>query len=333
MSASNLVSVIGGSGFIGTNVCRILEKEGVKFEILDLKRSISFPNETKIVDIRDKEKLRNAMSGGTVIHLAAVHRDDVSDKSQYYMTNVDGTQNVCDILSERETSRLIFTSTVAVYGFAPENTDEAGEINPFNDYGKSKFEAEKVLRKWHEASSDGRDLIILRPTVVFGEGNRGNVYNLIQQITSGKFVMIGAGKNRKSMAYVKNISTFISHFIEDGKGYQLYNYVDKPDFDMNDLVRSVRNKCFDSNNIGLRVPYALGMSCGYIFDVISKLTGKKFPISSIRVKKFCSTTAFKSAAHDVPGFVAPYSLGEGLEQTLERDFINPQKDQEIFLTE
>ena len=51
-------------------------------------------------------------------------------------------------------------------------------------------------------------LIIVRPTVIFGEGNRGNVYNLFKQIASNKFLMVGDGNNKKSLAYIGNVVAF-----------------------------------------------------------------------------------------------------------------------------
>ena len=57
----------------------------------------------------------------------------------------------------------------------------------------------------------------MRPTVIFGEGNRGNVYNLLNQIANGKFMMIGSGDNQKSMSYIGNIIAFIKFMIEENK--------------------------------------------------------------------------------------------------------------------
>jgi nucleoside-diphosphate-sugar epimerase len=96
--------------------------------------------------------------------------------------------------------------------------------------------AEDVYRQWREKDPENRSLIIVRPTVVFGEGNRGNVYNLLNQINSGAFAMIGNGKNKKSMAYVENLAAFLVKCIESDEKYAVYNYVDTPDFTMNELV-------------------------------------------------------------------------------------------------
>ena len=111
---------------------------------------------------------------------------------------MNGAENVALVCEEKNIDKIVFTSTVAVYGFAAPGTDETGEINPFNEYGRTKFEAEEKLRAWHERGENS--LIIVRPTVIFGEGNRGNVFNLLNQIASGQFLMVGRGENKKSMA-------------------------------------------------------------------------------------------------------------------------------------
>lgn len=83
-------------------------------------------------------------------------------------------------------------------------------------------------------------MTIIRPTVIFGERNRGNVYNLLKQIGSGRFLMVGKGTNYKSMAYVGNIVAFIKYNLDNVSiGYNVYNYIDKPDLNMNDLVEQV----------------------------------------------------------------------------------------------
>lgn len=135
---------------------------------------------------------------------------------------------------------IIFTSSVAIYGLNKHNPDENHPHDPFNHYGKSKWQAEEVLREWYNKAPTERSLTIIRPTVIFGERNRGNVYNLLKQIAGGKFMMVGAGTNYKSMAYVGNIVEFIKYKLKNvAAGYEVYNYVDKPDLNMNQLVAEV----------------------------------------------------------------------------------------------
>ena len=82
----------------------------------------------------------------------------------------------------------------------------------------------------------------------------------------------------------------------------------------------------------IKIPYLLGMMGGYGFDFISVLSGKKFSISSVRVQKFCATTKF-DASKVRSVFKSPYTLEEGLNKTLEHEFINKQEDDILFYSE
>ena len=325
------ITVIGGSGFVGTNLCRQLALKQQDFEIIDLKMSNQFPDKCKIGDVREVETLRNTITGDVVVNLAAVHRDDVREKSEYKRTNVDGAENVALVCEEKGVNKIVFTSTVAVYGFAKPGTDENGAINPFNEYGRTKFEAEEKLRKWHAQGDNS--LIIVRPTVIFGEGNRGNVFNLFNQIASGKFLMVGKGDNKKSMAYIGNIVAFLETCVATDQKYGVYNYVDTPDLTMNELVLQVRAKLKGKSGVGPRLPYWLGIILGYTADLVAKLSGKNLPVSSIRVKKFASSTEFRSAKASLDNFKPPFLLSDGVERTLQSEFISPDPNREIFYTE
>jgi nucleoside-diphosphate-sugar epimerase len=325
------ITVIGGSGFVGTNLCRQFSLKQQDFEIVDLKMSNQFPEKCKIADVRDVGSLRAAITGDVVVNLAAVHRDDVRDKSEYQCTNVDGAENVAQVCSEKGIKKIVFTSTVAVYGFAEPGTDENGKINPFNEYGRTKFDAEEKLRSWH-ANGDN-SLIIVRPTVIFGEGNRGNVFNLLNQIATGKFLMVGKGENKKSMAYIGNIVAFLEACIASNQKYGVYNYVDTPDLTMSELVSQVRQTLKGKRGVGLRLPYWFGMLLGYVADAVAKFSGKNLPVSSIRVKKFISSTEFRSAKASMDNFKAPFSLSDGVQKTLHSEFISSDPNREIFFTE
>ena len=120
------ISIIGGAGFVGTNLCQQLSMRQKDFEVIDLKLSQQFPERSKIADVRDVDALRSAITGEIVINLAAVHRDDITDKTEYQTTNVDGAMNLVSVCSEKGIKKIIFTSSVAVYGFAEPGTDELG---------------------------------------------------------------------------------------------------------------------------------------------------------------------------------------------------------------
>jgi nucleoside-diphosphate-sugar epimerase len=325
------ITIIGGSGFVGTNLCKFLFDQSIPFEIIDLKLSHRFPKLTKIADVRDFKSLSRAIDGSIVVNLAAVHSDNIKDKNEYFATNVTGAENIVKVCSEKKINKLVFTSSVAVYGFAKPGTGEDGNINPFNEYGRTKYLAEQRYRDWSVEKNNA--LVIVRPTVIFGKGNRGNVFNLLNYLASGKFIMIGKGDNKKSMAYIGNIVPFLFECIKLEARYKVFNYVDTPDLDMNTLVSIVRGKLGMRHKIRLTLPYFLGMLIGYIADFLSKITGKTLPISAIRVKKFCSVTEFSTDKSSLKGFIQAYTLSDGIMQTLQAEFIDPDPNCEVFFTE
>lgn len=329
------ITLIGGSGFVGTRLLGLLGEQPEKYTLrnIDKRQSHFFPHVTQLADVRDAEALREKIAGSdVVVLLAAEHRDDVSPVSLYYDVNVGGMKNVLEAMLATGVRRLVFTSSVAVYGLNKENPDETHPADPFNHYGKSKWQAEEVLQQWHAEHPDF-NIGILRPTVIFGERNRGNVFNLLRQISSGRFLMIGGGRNRKSMAYIGNIVSFIRFLIDEKtEGYNVYNYVDKPDFTMNELVFHV-SEVLGKHIPTTHVPYWLGMLGGKCFDLLAAITRKKLTISSVRVKKFCATTQFDARKAHASGFSAPYTLGQGLERTLRFEFIEPPKDDITFKSE
>ncbi len=301
---------------------------------IDKAQSKLFEEITTIQDIRD-QGLSRVMdhSASSVVLLAAEHRDDVSPVSLYYDVNVEGTKLVLKAMDEMGITNLVFTSSVAVYGLNKVNPDENHPADPFNHYGKSKWLAEEELRKWHQADPGNRSLTIIRPTVIFGERNRGNVYTLLRQISSGRFLNVGKGKNKKSMAYVENVAAFIKHCLttQEPGGYRVFNYTDQPDFSTNELVDHV-SKSLGRKLPSLHLPYFIGMLGGYCFDALSLVTGKKYSLSSVRIKKFCATTQFNSVAAHSSGFTAPFNLSDGLKRTIEYEFLGVHQDAVTFET-
>ena len=325
----NKISIIGGSGFVGTRLKKRFRKNKIFYKIFDINVKT---NEDIYLDVEDLNSLNQINGLDTIINLAAVHRDDVRPLSRYDDVNVQGAKNICEAACKHGINKIIFTSSVAIYGFAPADTDEFGEPNYFNDYGRTKYLAEQVYKAWQAEDPVSRTLVIVRPTVIFGEGNRGNVYNLLRQIASRKFVMFGDGANRKSMAYVENVAAFIEFSLSFEPGLHIYNYIDKPDFDMNTLISSARKTLFGKTNVGLRLPGFVGIALGYVADLTSILIRKTLPVSSIRVKKFMGTTQFSSSVSET-GFTPPVSLYDGLVKTLSYEFLENNSEKRTFDTE
>ena len=325
-----MILIIGGSGFVGSFL--IKELHNYKVENFDKNASPFFENITIKGDIRNFEEIKIHEHIKSVVLLAAEHRDDVSPTSLYYDVNVAGTKNVLKAMDNAGVKNIIFTSSVAIYGLNKTNPDENHPKDPFNHYGKSKWQAEQIIKEWYDNDPEGKSVNIIRPTVIFGERNRGNVYNLLKQISSVRFLMIGKGKNKKSMAYVGNVVAFIKNKFEESKlGYHVFNYADKPDLSMLELVSIIETK-MKIKLPKIKIPYFFGMIVGYIFDFLSLVTRKNFSISSIRIKKFCATTQFDASKVHTQ-FKPPYSLEEGLSKTLKHEFLDSKEDNILFYSE
>ena len=314
------ILVLGGSGFVGTRLVEILKKDH-QVLIGDLVQSEAYPEFWRRCDVCIDEDLRSVMKGqDCIINLAASHRDDVRPLSLYTRNNVEGAEHVCKIASELGIRLIVFTSSVAVYGFPEYEYDEDAPKRPFNEYGRTKLLAEAVYEKWQK--SDPRNMLhVIRPTVIFGERNRGNVFNLFRQLASGRFLMVGNGKNKKSMAYVGNVTEFLKWNVEKNRQpYSVYNYIDKPDYDMNDLVGGFE-KIMGKKLPPVSLPYWLGLFGGYCFDVLALITRRNFPVSAIRVRKFCAQTVFSSEKMLHTDFKPPYDMPEALRRTVHFEFL------------
>lgn len=313
------IAITGGAGFIGTELMTLLMNQGHDCIWLDTQRSVAYPKEGRILDITDKPALVEALKGiETVYHLAAEHRDDVTPVKKYYDVNVTGTENLVEAAKINGIKTIIFTSSVAVYGLDAGESKEESPPAPFNDYGRSKLEAEKILERWSAQASDRR-LVTIRLVATFGPGNRGNIFTLMDQIARKRFFMIGSGENRKSVAYVGNVAAFLAECLNETRATALYNYADKPDLSMKEMVAEIRAG-MGLPGLGPKLPYIAGVAGGAVFDTLASVTGRKFPISMIRVKKFCASTVVNADRVSRTGFKRPFTLQQGLQEMIASDF-------------
>ena len=305
--------LIGGSGFIGQHFQKVLKKDVIlnldinsginnsSFEYCDINKEInlSFLNVEKY-------------SAVCIIHLAAVHFDF---QKTYYQTNVEGTQNVLDWISKHKNiTNYVFFSSVATYGETLKEKEENDEQIPYNDYGKSKLEAEKLIMKWTEKNHNIK-VTIVRPAVVFGEFNFGNVFNFLKQIQSGLFAIIGDGKNIKSIAYAQNLVNSVLYTVNNiPERLFVYNYSDYPQLSIEQQSKILSS--LSGKKTPVKIPLLLTKFITLPVDFLEKILGKDLKINSMRVKKFTVPTYFNSDLIRNKGYKQQISIEDSYKKTI-----------------
>jgi nucleoside-diphosphate-sugar epimerase len=202
------VLVTGATGFIGGNIVEDLVKEG--HEVFALVRKTSLMDHlaslgVKFVfgDITDKDSLY-AITGkfGAIFHCAA-YVDDKNWK-KLESVNIRGTEGVCKLALRLSVERLIYLSSVAVVsGHFQVPLTEDLSYSATNLYGKSKIEAERIV--W-DFRRKGLPAAILRPPMVYGENEPHLLKSILFLIKHRLFPIVGGGKNKLHLSYVKNVS-------------------------------------------------------------------------------------------------------------------------------
>ncbi len=148
--------------------------------------------------MRDRQTLiSNLKPADWVILLAAEHKEDVVPVSLYYDINVDGARNVLEAMEAKGINKLLFVSSVSVYGLNQSQQDETDSVAPYNDYGKSKWMAEELMRTWQATDPHTKRSLLLDQPLFLVRATGAMCHQLLQQVQSGKFVMVGNGNNHK----------------------------------------------------------------------------------------------------------------------------------------
>jgi nucleoside-diphosphate-sugar epimerase len=115
------------------------------------------------------------------------------------------------------------------------------------------------------------------------------------------------------------VAAFIASRLQGRGGMEIFNYADTPDLTTANLVELVRNELGQPKS-NLRLPLSVGLGAGYLLDGVSAVSGIKFPISAIRIRKFNADTQVSSAKAFATQFVPKYTIADGLRRMIASDF-------------
>lgn len=304
------VTLIGGAGFIGGHLQGALQKQNHLVRCLDIDdRMVDF------IDVCSPTTFSGIKGSEAVINLAAEHRDDVRPVTRYREVNVSGARNLCEQCSEAGINKIIFISSVAIYGDRL-NTEASDDHVATSEYGASKMEAESVYRSWQRENPLERSVTIIRPTAVFGEEQKaGNVLRLIEYVCRRRFLLVGSGDNYKSLAYVKNVADFIIFTLSEPAGISEHDYVDEPSMTTLELISAIEQTCGLPQSTSVRIPRFAALAASSLATILFRLAGRSFVATPNRIKAFTRNTNHALRTHH-KDFRAAYTLEEGLHKTV-----------------
>ncbi|MFZ0691992.1 MAG: NAD(P)-dependent oxidoreductase [Acidobacteriaceae bacterium] len=329
------VILFGGTGFIGTHVAMYWLEENLaeKVVLVDLNPPRNEPWTAPLHrelqtgraayvrwDVRQRIPEGCLPQPDVIFNLAAVHREPGHQPHEYFETNLHGAENVCAWASAVACPRIVFTSSIAPYGPSGELKNEESLPVPDSPYGSSKLAAEKIHMVW-QVACNRRKLLILRPGVVFGPGERGNVTRLIRSVVKGYFVYMGNRQTRKAGGYVKELCRVmqfgLGHQDKSGESLTLLNFSIDPPPTLETYVAAIQNAA-GIRRSPINLPRRLLLGISYPIHGVASLFGIRQPISPVRVRKL-----FRSTSIDPSGL---RQLGYGWKFTLEEALRDWQHD-------
>lgn len=219
------VAIIGANGFVGRAVSRVLSKKGyyVHGFIRDAGiNELPFINKITHVSSADAEQDWRMLLADidVVLHLASPIATDKANKQQireYEEVIVDGSLSIAEAAVKNAVRRMIFISSTKVNGeFTQDEVFKTDSIpSPKTSYGKSKLQAELGL--FQISRKKDLPLTVIRPPIVYGPGNSGNIYSMIKFLDwlPVGFLPLGGLKNKRSLIFIENLASAISCCVDD----------------------------------------------------------------------------------------------------------------------
>ncbi len=284
------VLITGASGFIGTRLVSRLVAQGEKVTALDILEPRETHAGVEYVTADVGEALDEKLGQGvdTIYNFAAVHRTPGHPPEEYYRTNVLGALNVTKLAELAGIERILFTSSISVYGPSETLITETKPLTPVSDYGRSKRMAEVIHRQWR-GRCEARRLVVVRPGVVFGPGERGNYTFLANALRRRIFFYPGRKDAIKGGGYVDELLDTFAFALSRDEPELTYNFAFPEASTTQDIVESFHSVAGFPRPLGV-VPLPLLLAAAYGFEALAKI-GLKTPIHRDRVRKLVNSTA------------------------------------------
>jgi nucleoside-diphosphate-sugar epimerase len=292
------VSLTGSSGFVGQNLFNYLKQYQIEVQSIDRNGLIK-------MDVSLLEKI------DVFIHLAGKAHDlkYTTKPNQYYLVNTDLSKDVFDAFLASEVKVFIYLSSVkAVADHVNEELTENHDPNPDTHYGKSKLLAERYILT--KQIPKGKRVYILRPCMIHGPGNKGNLNLLYNLVSKGIPWPLGTFDNKRSFCSIDNLIFIIKELIERADiPSGVYNVSDDEALSTNDVISILAESKNRKAKIW-KVSKELIQSLAKLGDVI------RLPLTTERLQKLTESYVLSNQKIKTAiGKPLPVSSKEGLLKT------------------
>lgn len=290
------ITITGATGFVGQNLLKYLQCQHHDVQALSLRNSW----------VLDKKS-------DTIIHLAGKAHDTANTSAEvtYFRVNRDLTIQLFDEFLNSEISDFIYFSSVKATADSIDGIlDENHHSNPNTPYGKSKLEAEKHLLS--QKLPENKRLFIIRPCMIHGPGNKGNLNLLYKVVEKGIPWPLASFDNQRSFLSIDNLNFLISQMlVKDNLPSGIYNFADDKSLSTNELVSLIAKAIGKKGNLW-NINSKLISGVAKIGDAI------KLPLNSERLKKL--TESYVVSNHKIKNALGieklPLTAEQGLEKTI-----------------
>lgn len=291
----NTVLITGATGFVGKNLVKYLASD----QFIIKEKSIRFGDNISISKVN------------TIIHLSGKAHDlkNIANASDYYESNFELTKHLYDAFLKSDAEKFIFLSSVkAAVDFTEGILFEDVKPNPQTHYGKSKLLAEEYIQ--NQVIPENKSYIVLRPCMIHGPHNKGNLNLLYQFVKKGLPYPLGAFDNRRSFLSIDNLCFIIKNIIDKSIQSGIYNVSDNESISSNELISIIANSLKKKERI-IRIPEKVIFNLAKVADFL------RLSLNSDKLLKLTSNYQVSNEKIILAiNQSLPLSLREGLAKTL-----------------
>lgn len=318
------ILVTGGTGFIGFYLVKKLSEAGNIIKVLARKQSdvshLKSLDNVSIVngDICDISTLHAAVDSVDIVyHLAAVLHVPHNVRS-YKITevNVKGTRNLLEACRETGVKKFIFFSTAgvsSVKNLLTRNIDPS--FDEALSYPMSKLYGEILVDKYSKEFN--LNTTIIRPAVVYGFGEMGNMKRMIDAIQKKFFILVGDGTNRRSLTYVQNaVNAALCVAVNPKANGKVYIVTDGEPLSIKEIAMVIADKC-NVSLIPARIPFWVARPAAFLCDLLQITLKIKLPFNRDILRRItCNQLCSSNLIIEELGFT-PIGFREGISETID----------------